>query len=182
MDFGGFKHPEHPEDRQNNKGHENFGGSVPLCRFGPGGDFVRQWPGGDSVQSAKSGNPLGRLLAAIAEMVGATLDRHVIDELMGRAEDVQGPIIIHSAGEQSHEYEIANRTTDAKTVADTAVCPKLQKQKLLFADDCRDGRAAGRKSAHRVRAHRRASAKAAAYEAKGQGTLFELNTPSQSAA
>ena len=55
-------------------------------------------------------------------------------------------------------------------------------QATLFADDRRAGRKTRRKSNHRIRAYRGTSKKRANQQVKGQGTLFEVNGPSQSAA
>jgi hypothetical protein len=58
----------------NGKGRKNRFSEQPLCKFGPGGDFVHEMSPKEALSSAPiHDNPLGKVLEVIAEMIGAAL-------------------------------------------------------------------------------------------------------------
>ena len=55
--------------------------NVPLCRFGPGGDFVEDWPERAPEPVEPAADPLRKVLSTIARMIGATLAPELITEV-----------------------------------------------------------------------------------------------------
>ncbi len=160
----------------------------PICKFGPGGDYVRQWPGkaagkGEPVGAVE--NPLRKVLDRLADIIGTTVN---IASLSGI--DVEGPqeigaceIVNEEEREENHvAADNESGTGNAETIRDTQAHPAVRAEPLLFADDSRVGAGGRRKSNHRIRAHRRTAKKRAAQKIDGQGTLFEIDCTSQSAA
>jgi len=170
------------------------GSDGPVCRFGPGGDYVYDWPAKSAQPFARQPNPLGKVLAAIADLMGTT----VSGELMIQTQmpvyiaadstakqdnaDIEGPTNHLINQKESSAGDKSNRTNYAASTADPAAGSEVQREPMLFGDDCGISRGPKRKPHHRIRAHRRAAKKRAGYSLKGQGTLFEINGPGQSAA
>ena len=129
-------------------------------------------------------NPLGKLLGTIAEMIGATIHPGLVSELM----DVEGMFDIEkisqdlmkektaSAKAKSDERDYASPTSGIE--ADSPI----PGQALLFGNDRGTGKRVKRKPKYRIRTYRRVAKKRAAEQIEGQGTLFEVNPASQSAA
>ena len=159
----------------------------PICKFGPGGDYVRVWPGkaggkGDAVGAVE--NPLRKVLERLADIIGATVN---IASVSGVG--VEGPQeigaceIVNETKEENHvAADNESGTGNAETIRDTQAHPAVRAEPLLFADDSRVGAGVRRKSNYRIRAHRKTARKRAAQKIDGQGTLFEIDCTSQSAA
>jgi hypothetical protein len=171
------------------------GPDVPVCRFGPGGDYVYDWPAKSAQPPARQPNPLGKVLAAIADVMGTTIS----PELMIQTQmpvyipadstakqddaDIEGPANNHSINQkESSAGDKSNRTNYAASTAGPTAGSEVQREPMLFGDDCGISRGPKRKPHHRIRAHRSAAKKRPSYSLKGQGTLFEINGPGQSAA
>ena len=154
----------------------------PLCKFGPGGDYLTNWPAEDNLQENVEPqlNPIGKILSTIADMVGATLDPEILEE-MTRHADIEGPVTI-TIGKEDITDEKTNKGHNTQAACRPETSGPVRKQTMLFSDDWRTGPAAGRKQANRVRTHRRPAKKRSNYKIKGQGTLFEINFVGQSAA
>ena len=162
------------------KNRLNDGGDS-LCRFGPGGEFVHHWPGKEAKQAAITDNPIGRVLATIAEMIGATIEPNLFGEITDPA-NIEDTINKKKVKENSTGASNQPNPHHAPTVGGTKVALANRGQTMLFADNRRTRRKTGRKSNHRIRAYRGASRKRPDQQVKGQGTLFEVNGPSQTAA
>jgi hypothetical protein len=136
----------------------------PVCRFGPGGDFVRTWPCNPQDYLHHSQSPLTRLLSSIAKMVGV------------QAEAIRNNYTI---GEDENEsVQTNNCRTNAPADANPQDNSEFCGQILLFADDSRACRRAEHKPKHRVRTHRRAAKKRPALRITAQGSLFEADAKS----
>ena len=161
---------------------ENSSSGIPICRFGPGGDYVRNWPAGTSDEPASSqGNPLGRILATLADMIGATLDPELLTEInpLAEAENIHNNPVEENI---SYAVEKSATASNAPPTPGSKSNSSVRGQSMLFSDDGRVSRPVRRKPHNRIRAHRRTSKKRSAHEIPGQGTLFEAHHQSQSAA
>ncbi len=142
----------------------------PVCRFGPGGDFIQPWPAKPEDYLQQSQSPLTRLLYSISRIINAT--EHA-PATVGTAENHN--MMEHDQNAKSQE--IAHRH-NAATTANSNSNSDLQRQILLFADDCRTGRTIEHKSKHRIRTYRRTAKKRPALRIAGQGSLFEAHSQS----
>ena len=60
--------------------------SQPLCRFGPGGEYVSDWTlQSDSNAISKAGK-LGKVLATLGEMIGATFNPELLENMQAEIE------------------------------------------------------------------------------------------------
>ena len=159
----------------------NNGGGGSACRFGPGGEFVHDWPSGQAKQTTITDNPIGRVLATIAEMIGATIEPNLFGEITDPG-NIEVTINKKSVTEDNKGADKQPHLHHAPAAGCAKVAWPNGGQATLFADDRRAGRKTRRKSNHRIRAYRGTSRKRANQQIKGQGTLFEVNGPSQSAA
>ena len=159
-------------------------GDGPLCRFGPGGDYVREWGGGDKpAVTGDGGNPLFKILAGIADMIGATVDPGILADMSVDGPEDFGPVFVSGVKEGSCDGADGIRSEgDAEAVGDTSADRRVSGQTMLFGDDGGGGGGGRRKSNHRIRAHRKPAKKRVACEVEGQGTLFEIDGIGQSAA
>jgi len=169
--------------------------NVPVCRFGPGGDYVKDWPLKENQTPNYHTNPLGKVLALIADVVGTTVSGELMIQEQGPAcigadgkatkaqADIQKPNNNYMLREkQSGATDKSDHPSYTPSTASTKDSSRIAAEPMLFADDSGSGRSAGSKPHHRIRAYRRASRKSTARRIEGQGTLFELDGASQSAA
>jgi len=155
--------------------------NVPVCRFGPGGDYVNDWPVKKTRPPVPESNPLGKVLALIADVIGTAISGELMIQSKAPTEprrmdnNIQRDKNSDPTDEPDHTNYTAS-TAGAKDGSPVAAEP------MLFADDSRGRRGAKRKPHHRIRAYRRTSRKRPARKIQGQATLFEVDTQSQSAA
>jgi len=147
----------------------------PLCRFGPGGDFVTNWPAEKPEPAGEAENSLTKLLARLSEIINSLVGADLSEADTG----FSGRMSFIKEGSR---YEVkasaveqpADTSPDATAKSDR----RVPAEPMLFADDCGAGRSSKHSPKHRVRAHRRAKKKASSLSIAGQGTLFELNVQS----
>lgn len=156
-------------------------GFEPLCKFGPGGDYVSGWPVRKNAKPEPHYNPIGKILVTIADMIGAAVDGEILAQLTKHA-DIEGPTVISIPGENTNAKNITGQTDNAKAVPGAKQASGIRSQSMLFSDDCRTGKRNRRKQAHSVRTHRGFAKKGTHQQIAGQGTLFEINPPGVSAA
>ena len=159
-------------------------GKQPLCKFGPGGDYVYNWPGENPPLTTAGGNSLGRVIGALAQIIGATINCELLSELQSNAAaEIKDAV---KAKLPKEKTESANKKPPRPNYSATIRGAKESKtfptQPMLFADNGRTCRKVRHKQTHRLRAHRRPSRKRTPCKIKGQSTLFEINGPGQSAA
>ncbi len=149
-----------------NRANEEFG---PICKFGPGGDFVSAWPGRSWPLAQENG--LGRLLAAIGEMMGII---HNAERTVAAAVWAND-----SAEKENPEDTVGNIETKQPGYTPSIRIVKgnkrFQPEPMLFTDDSGVGVAVRHQPKYRVRAYSRAAKKRVAFGASGQGTLFEAD-------
>jgi hypothetical protein len=154
----------------------------PLCRFGPGGDYVRQWPGAGD-KAPKPANPLRKVLEVIAEMMGTAIDPAMFADI-----SVEGPTDVSAIGNDEVKEQGCERVDNKgcadnpAATGDTEADRAVPGQSMLFGDHGRTRRSRRRKSHHRIRAYRKPAKKRSSGQIEGQGTLFEIDGLGQSAA
>jgi len=140
---------------------------VPLCSFGPGGDFVCPWPLESRLPIQYSSNPLSRLLSAIGAVITTMLDLEPDDP---------------SACKEIPLYEYTNdRITPTTHTSPIAIIKSnrfLAENQVLFADNCGAGKSIEHKQNYRIRTYNRAAKKKPAFRLLRQGSLFEINLKS----
>jgi len=125
----------------------------PVCRFGPGGDFVSIWPPQSQPPKKQPAKLLGRLNEIITEVLG-------------------------SVSKENLEYAVKSSTGKPAYSSPTATIKsdsRFSGRSFLFPDDCRIGLAARNKPKHHIRAYRRTAKKRPAIAFAGHGSLFESN-------
>jgi len=168
--------------------------NVPVCRFGPGGDYVNDWPVKKNQPPVPESNPLGKVLALIADVMGTAISGELMIQAQdkpyvgtgGKVKQIQvdtqkpnNSKLTKEKSDPTDEPDHTNYTTTTAGAKDS--CP-VTKEPMLFTDDCRGSRGAKRKPHHRIRAYRRTGRKRPARKIQGQASLFEVDAQSQSAA
>jgi hypothetical protein len=160
--------------------------NVPMCRFGPGGDYVNSWPAKKFQLPGQGHNPLGKVLAMIADVMGTTVSGELMIQAgtTGRHKaDFEAPSDNYVMPEKiSSAAKRTQNTSYTPSIAGIRDSSPIAAEPVLFADDCRSSRGAGRKPHYRIRAYRRSGRKRTAHKIEPQATLFEVDTASQSAA
>ena len=149
----------------------------PLCKFGPGGDFVAVWQP-ELTQTRALPRPLAGVLAGAVEIVAAIIG-------LNRRSDPVGSNAASSEDKLTGCYEerIANAvesretrdTTDASPVSASEDGGVLSGEPMLFPDLGRDGIRTEPKPKHRLRARHRAAKERPALRLAQQGTLFDVD-------
>ena len=160
-----------------NSRFSNYDG-FPLCRFGPGGDFVTNWPAGKSKVSKASRRPIGTALNAIAKM----LDTVIAEELLHNSTIEKINSAIHNAElnismEDKSENDKSNGF-NASSVSGLEAGGQLQTQPMLFDNSSGTGANIRNKQNFRIRAGRKSKRKSAAFSRSWQGSLFESHDQS----
>ena len=169
--------------KQNRFGNFKLGSDEPVCKFGPGGDFVTEWPARKKVPKQKE-NPLGEVLTTIAEILGTTIRPELLTAADGHWDIGINKLFKGSpfTEETSGADNKSNRNDQSASTGSIKSNSNVRAEPLLFADDRRAGRKVKRKPNYRIRTHRRTSKKRTSAQLEGQGTLFEINGASQPAA
>jgi hypothetical protein len=133
----------------------------PLCKFGPGGDFVAAW----EPKTSEHLEALARLLGSAVEALAAAfgLKRISTDTAFSNREKSNDEI----------ENSTAHDSTDAASTPAPANSGTFPGEPLLFPDLGRNGIRIKHKPKHRIRASRRTAKKGAAFRIPKQGSLFE---------
>jgi hypothetical protein len=144
----------------------------PLCKFGPGGDFVAAW------EPKPSENPdvLVRLLGSVADVVAAAFGLKRVDANMHLNSNfcLDEPSVSHMEKlTDAIENNTARDSTDAASAPAPTNDSPFSAEPLLFPDLVRNGIRIKHKPKHRIRASNRAAKKGAAFRIPKQGSLFE---------
>lgn len=148
----------------------------PVCRFGPGGDFIWHWPGEElSFTTEPVQNKLTEVLARLREIILGGICSENCKDLTSA--DLRS--MLQSDQEQEIGYGIKGKSKPEQSDAAAGAVAQgnigISSGQLLFSDDWGAGRKAGHKPKHRLRAHRRAAKKRVSFELLGQGTLFRAD-------
>ena len=146
----------------------------PICKFGPGGDFIATWQPGSS-ESPEVSNCLTKLLISIVEALAVVIGLKRIcsnaplinafysDELIGCHEEE----VINVFCNRKNKYD----STSNATIEDDS---SFSGEPLLFPNFSRDGNRIEHKSKHNIRTYRRTAKKRSALRSSEQGSLFEI--------
>jgi hypothetical protein len=167
------------EERQktmDGKGSKNRFSEQPLCKFGPGGDFVHEMSPKQALPTVpRHENPLGKVLEIIGEMIGAAIGPELLLDQPKQPEKEfnKQTILVEKTKHENNQsgFDYYHPQTTGRTQGNRGVLC----QAMLFADDGRDRTLSGRKTTHRIRAHRRTSRKRIdrnIREGQGSGSLF----------
>lgn len=134
--------------------------NMPLCKFGPGGDF--RWDYTPQIDNNRQG-----VFAPVAEAV-----KFVIKSISYRLPVCSGE---NEIVQEQHSFERQNREFNTGKIRDTENIPSLSEQQAIFSDNARVVRAASKEPRHRVRALRRTPRKRFTVCLSGQSPLFETH-------
>jgi hypothetical protein len=138
----------------------------PLCKFGPGGDFVAAWEPKPSVYA----EALARLLGSAVEALAAAFGLKRVTTLVCSNE----PTVNNTEkSNDAIENSTAHDSADAASTPASANDSMFSREPLLFPDLGRNGIQIKHKPKHRIRASRRTAKKGAAFRIPKQGSLFE---------
>ena len=144
----------------------------PLCKFGPGGDFVTTW----EPKPSKRPDVLPRLLGSAAEAVAAAFGLKNADVNMHLNNNIYpSESILHNSEKLNDEIEnsTTNDSTDPAPASTPANSSPFSGELLLFPDFGRDGIRTKHKPKHRIRTSRRTPKKGIPFRIPKQGSLFE---------
>jgi len=143
----------------------------PVCRFGPGGDYVSVWPVDWTAHSEQPKSQFGRLrnmLVGFIDTLRGTGSTQIAESSRQRA-------IIR----ENHYYASKHRRVAyAKAGSALEHNRRVQGQTWLFADDWRAVKGPVRKPHHRIRAHRAVAKKRTSFAPASKGTLFDAQLKS----
>lgn len=144
----------------------------PVCKFGPGGDFVSVWPRQLKPLFRRSQSRLVRLLGSVGGTIAELFDSELSTVQIESAGVIRDP-----GGQEKSDYaaEGIDRGAYAATVAGAEGGGRVSSEPMLFPDDWRISRAVEHKPKHRIRTHRRVAKKKPALSIAGQGSLFEAD-------
>jgi hypothetical protein len=150
----------------------------PVCRFGPGGDFVSFWPKQHSTSRKPVPNSLALLLERLAKIINTKLSPD-FDASADSPKNTPQPQTLTLPEKGNLKYEVKHAKSEkpvntAPTPGINSNCD-LQVQPMLFPDDRRVSISTGHKPKHRIRTYRRTAKKKAPVQLPGQGSLFEAD-------
>lgn len=144
----------------------------PLCKFGPGGDFVAAWEPEPSECLETLAKLLGSAFEALAAVLG--LKRTDADALSRKNLYPNEPTVSYMEKlNDAIEKCTARDSTDAASAPAYADDNTFSAEPLLFPDLVRNGIRIKYKPKHRIRASHRAAKKGIAFRIPKQGSLFE---------
>jgi hypothetical protein len=144
----------------------------PLCKFGPGGDFVAAWEPEPSERLEVLARLIGSAIDALTAIFG--LKRTGIDTVSSSIIFSKDTAVRHTETiNDAIENITARDTTDAASAPAFANDSTFSAESLLFPDLVRNGIRIKHKPKHRIRASNRAAKKGIAFRIPKQGSLFE---------
>ena len=162
---------------------------MPVCRFGPGGDFVADWPPRKKLSAdttlhstLRSTSPISKVLETIAKIIGTViapelLQRNNADKISIALTDIQQAENM----EDKIDFNQSDKP-DAQTVTSAQAYRKLPQEPMLFDNNTGAGTVAGHKQNNSIRAHRRPKRKRVSFGTIRQGSLFNLDSKSSKVA
>lgn len=153
---------------------------VPLCKFGPGGDFTNQYDSEKPAMPTADGiSPLGKVLNLIAEVIGAAVQPEILTEIACALPPVDALTNTDTSSSKEtrpdDQTQFAQSPDQPQAASGAKTNRPLAGQPLLFSNDWRTGAGPQHKPGHRIRTCRRASRKKTAPPVYRQGSLFETH-------
>jgi hypothetical protein len=149
----------------------------PLCRFGPGGDFVWSWrPELNDLEQTPS-RPFFDLIRCAIQTLTSFLSPELINE---NNRNICRSLLIHSKENISDKFadRRCSHVSDTEEISAPEINTPFSREPMLFPDFRGTGIKAWHKPKHGVRAHRRVTKKRTSVSLPGQGTLFDPNAQS----
>jgi hypothetical protein len=147
----------------------------PLCRFGPGGDFVASWQPEPSIIS-ESANVIVKIMAIMIEAVVIIVGLRRVDTgIRLRKICFSGELKLHNREEIRNAIQDGGTggKTDSEAVTIAEDGSSLSAEPMLFPDIGGDGVGIEHQPKHRIRTYRRTAKKRPAFGFCEQGSLFE---------
>jgi hypothetical protein len=154
----------------------------PVCKFGPGGDYVSDWPAVPLYTASSAGlNPLGRVLEMIGRMTGLSSSESGSGGLAAKVRysaDPQIKRIIQKRREETVRAAEQNGQDGepyAPTIAVVGDDSEVSDEPTLFSDHTGACLRDSNKPYHRIRTSRRSARKRVRWGLPKQGSLFEAH-------
>ncbi|MBN2456265.1 MAG: hypothetical protein JXB29_07005 [Sedimentisphaerales bacterium] len=151
----------------------------PICKFGPGGDFVTLWMPEWVTPLSRSPNFLRKMFNLLDELTDAVFAGEYAKNLEEFI-PAQGCINQKADPCEKKAYASPNSFTACRGYCPSITNMKthrlLLEQKLLFADNGRINISNGHKPKHRIGTHHRTPRKRHAFNLSRECTLFEVDS------
>ncbi|GEM_PF-2939041 len=134
----------------------------PVCRFGPGGDFVHAWPSTSKEYLVTTQSPLNALLERISKLIG-------FEQKQTKADNIP------YKGTADVPQMQGTRIPNPKAIGIAKNNNDILGQTLLFSDNNRTIQSAQPKPKYNIRTSRRAAKKGFTCRFPAQGSLFEAD-------
>jgi hypothetical protein len=147
----------------------------PLCRFGPGGDFVTVWQP-EMPEAGEPKNRLEKLFASTVEVAAVLLGykrshpyiplintSSSVKQTLRHKEDMKNAVKLHRIHHPAHAPAARIAPDDSRISAEP----------MLFPDFGRNGNRVQHQPKHNIRTYRRAAKKRTTVRFAQQGSLFE---------
>ena len=144
----------------------------PLCKFGPGGDFVYFWPPKPGMNPSSLTSLLNKLVPLVA---APPLPEPQMQQPENTPAHAQKIIASKEEFENAANHNAGEKPNHAAPATIIKGDSLFTGQPMLFPDDSRTRRRTQHKPKHRVRTHRRNAKKKPTAGIAGQGSLFEAN-------
>jgi len=171
--------------RTNNKLYGRSEDQQPICKLGPGGEFVSVFSAMAERRSSEPATGLGRVILALAEFMGAVVSPVYAVEasLLKESKNGENNNINHNLELDNGITGSKNRSTDnTKTNAAVKGAGKFPEKQMLFANDWGVGGKNGNKPHYNVRTSRRVAKKKIAFSKGWESSLFEVDSSRTSVA
>jgi len=149
--------------------------TAPLCKFGPGGDFISVWQP-ETPEPFEQSNPLEKLSASIIEVAAILLGfkltnpHNLLIKTCGSSE----PVLLHKEEmKNAVKFNRIHRATDSSPTSVAQDDNRLPTEPMLFPDFSRNGIRIRHQPKHRIRTYRRAAKKRPVMRFAKQSSLFE---------
>ncbi|OHB53051.1 MAG: hypothetical protein A2Y07_06535 [Planctomycetes bacterium GWF2_50_10] len=146
--------------------------TIPVCKFGPGGDFINAWPEMPAVISVPT-NPLGKVLDKIVAIMGMAGVYNVTLSTVSSSRNLTARENYKEIQENVSTQNYADSNTQA---ASARAIDKAGTNKGLFSNDIGTGPRAKTRPHNNLRTFRTASRKGLNRITNKQGTLFEADS------
>lgn len=146
---------------------------MPLCCFGPGGDFKKEYVPEEEATAHNDASTLRGLFETFSAALAEKLMWPVCVHIDGKSSFASNSKSKHQS--LNHKFDIGGYQGESYTnkTRNPANVQGISREKTLFPDDEGISKTAGKKSNNRVRTLQRSSPKRISIGIQGQGTLFE---------
>ena len=144
----------------------------PICKFGPGGEYVAFWQGRAAKKSSCPAGPIGKVLAALGEMIGATIQPGVLGDTEPKNLESSSKV---DFVEEKLENETGSKPSYTLPAPRIETCGRISGQSMLFTQHSGTGRRPRCKTQYRIRTYRQPAGKGTSLCFARQGSLFDAD-------